>query len=120
MAVSIVALLDTVIELGIKHSEHVYDRGEDGNGSCLYFQNGKPGCIIGQALAKLGVDNETLQKYDDNPGGDGTGIDDILNRFEDDFLWDSDYLKNQEIVDTLNHIQTEQDRGSTWGQAISV
>lgn len=84
------------------------------SGPCKYSLDDRPACIIGLALANLGVSIDRLKDYDD-PGGFGSSIIEILEGFSNDFTVDrvSDMHK-------LSLIQNNQDRGVAWGNCSST
>lgn len=81
------------------HTQCFYSRGK-----CL---DESTGCLIGQALADLGVDMAALNKLEE----DATyGVHDLYREHSDDpltgdFTW-------------LKRVQTNQDRGETWGECV--
>lgn len=78
-------------------------------GMCRYVSpEGAVGCIVGVILNKAGVDLETLQKHE------GDGVWSVLNslRSEDIFGVDHDTCM------FLGDLQSAQDAGRTWGQAL--
>lgn len=120
MKINIEDLLETTIKIGMEFEETIYDRGDGGHGDCLYVQHGKPGCIVGQALFKLGVPLARMTEYDTY--GDDSGINQIIggDTFSDDFVSNRSYEKTAEIVAKLQMIQRHQDDGATWGEAVNT
>jgi hypothetical protein len=111
----------------------VYDRmirlaGEhpDRTVSCQYFsrayQNDElvwvPCCIVGNALAELGI---TCEQVNDYPGSIVGGN---LVRFTQEFAkylgieFDSDGLEDRKLFRLILSIQSKQDEGETWSNAV--
>jgi hypothetical protein len=102
-------LKSEVVRLGKSNPDYV-----DSRETCTYLRDEQyPGCIIGQALTNLGIDDGTLSKIEDTTprqaqfsahlglpeakkGTDGLGA-----------------------ARALDYIQGHQDRGFPWGQCIS-
>lgn len=77
-------------------------------GNCSYVSNHEPGCIVGVALNKLGVEVPTLITFD---GQVNSSIDVIAKRFPDDI--DAD---DPQAIKALKYIQKRQDQGFSWGK----
>jgi hypothetical protein len=100
------ALRDAVAEKG---DDYVYSRLDGYVGTCLYVHDDEPGCIMGNALHRMGV---SLDQLGDK---EGEGITSVL-----------EYLHNRGIIgdypsldlEKLSSIQAAQDCGSTWGKAV--
>lgn len=75
------------------------------NGACQYVYDGKPDCIAGQVLHRLGVPIEQLMLWEDL-ACDGTVVCEA-------FIGDPGALL------FLQAAQKVQDQGQTWGQALS-
>ena len=96
--------------------------------ACLYVRDGEPSCLVGQVLARAGVAVEDLARMDkgtpdsgteDEPVGDG----DSESAFE--VLWENgalpDYLEvTPDAADILVHVQSRQDQGIAWGDALAT
>lgn len=67
------------------------------------------GCIVGQALSRLGVDEETLLYHDGASGNN------VVARLSDD--WASP--ANSDAYRWIKMVQRQQDDGSAWGDAVS-
>ena len=108
-------ILKTVKELAKENPDTVYVSPND-EGLCFYTKgacsNGTEGCIIGQALVKLGVPKETLAELDEK-SQDITGLLRNLDMVDLATFDDNDYL------DELTKIQNRQDSGCSWGEAVS-
>lgn len=81
-------------------SDYVY-KGEDKAARCVYYEDGKPSCLVGQLLARLTPDYQ--------PGEVG-----VMTQRHD--LHDIGYSKNATYA--LQVAQTLQDRRHTWGAAL--
>jgi len=78
---------------------HVYDR----IGSCRYVRDGKPDCLIGRALARIGVSVERLA---DNEGTGAYEVMDSLGGF------------SHVVMKAAESAQDVQDGGAPWGYAL--
>lgn len=99
----------------------------EGNSACVYVRDGQPSCLVGRVLALAGVAVEDLARMDegtpdsgteDEPAGDG----DSESAFE--VLWENgalpDYLEvTPDAADILIHVQSRQDQGVRWGDALA-
>lgn len=97
-----------VYQLAREQPDFVYMDGRDFTG-CFYTKalGGKegPGCIVGQALAREGVD---MSEYDH---GSAAGISIILGAFDDG-------EDEEGLIKWLGDIQRTQDTGFSWRQAV--
>jgi hypothetical protein len=84
-----------------KGPDYVYEKTSTGLGSCAYFIDNQPSCIVGHVLAYKGV------KPEDLPGRSNTAQIGALAVGEDSR---TNYL--------LDMAQVYQDRGVPWGQAV--
>lgn len=129
-------LIDTDRALALLHEVvdpdpgFVYRPGTSaqGNSSCVYVRDGEPSCLVGHVLARAGVAVEDLARMDegtpdsgteDEPAGDG----DSESAFE--VLWENgalpDYLEvTHDAADILIHVQSRQDQGTPWGDALAT
>lgn len=83
---------------------------------CTYVRDGQPSCIVGHALASLGVPVEILAGLDAPPGGTGayralTGLakDRVIEYRAEDWEF---------ITGFLLEAQIHQDGGDSWGDAL--
>ena len=106
------AIEQEVRSIAEKNPDFVYRSplAED-NERCVYIHNGKPSCIVGQALVRLGVDKEFLHKLDTDYEG-GVGILEALQSY-DEFEFD-----DKEAADLVAWSQHFQDTGIPWGEAV--
>lgn len=77
-----------------------YALGADGRQDC-------DGCIIGQALQKMGFSKEDL-----------IPLDDIGNIINVDIFFQLSNEETEPIVKALREIQSRQDQGQTWKKAV--
>lgn len=95
-----------VRELAAARPGHAYKPPKDSPGECSYFTDatGKAGagCIYGQALTQLGLDDLT----------DGVDITGILSRHH--------IYPSTDGLDWVEMVQNEQDKGVTWAEAVRV
>ena len=93
-----------------KNPDFVYER-PDPNGWCRYVYDGKPSCIVGHALANLGVELEFLQHLD-------TAIDGGVGALEALQTYDEFEIDDNQAADLISLVQNLQDSGVPWGQAV--
>lgn len=75
---------------------------------CRYFDEfGTPSCIVGHALARLGVEPDPF--LDDGELNYETPVDELCDFVENDSHWSMEWLKC---------VQWWQDRGYLWSQAV--
>lgn len=80
---------------------------------CMYVHGDKPGCIAGHALHRLGVPLEAMARIESetvcrtNMELIGVRITDLEDGYEDE-------------ASPLYAAQAAQDRGETWGEALSA
>lgn len=103
-----------VIMLATERPNHVYDS----NGGCSYVgtetgQVGGEGCIVGQALMRLGVPEEALREWE-NGTTSSTTFSDLVTEMET-LTFDEDPL----AVKFIREVQRNQDFQRTWGQSVS-
>jgi hypothetical protein len=100
------ALRDAVAEKG---DGYVYSRLDGYAGMCLYVHDDGPGCIMGNALHRMGVSLEFLSS------AEGEGITSVL-----EYLYCRGIIGDYSTLDLerLSSIQAAQDCGSTWGKAV--
>ena len=80
---------------------------------CQYQYGGKPSCIVGHALHRLGVPIETLEALDDAQEGGGVPACGIPQEFPD--LLDAD---SEPARRALGEAQEAQDNRLPWGEAV--
>lgn len=82
--------------------------GYAGPSSCKYWDTEKnePSCLVGNALAILGVDRETLIREDET--GESFLVSELSRMF------------SEAIRRTYNRAQDCQDNGATWGDALDL
>lgn len=99
--------------------DFIYNASDDGElGSCVYFRDGQPSCILGQLLARHGVTPDELTtyvpvsgEYVGMAGANGT----VIRRLVD---WGVVEVDSQRTLDLLIKVQRNQDRGSAWLAAV--
>lgn len=113
MTITLTQAMDTLREVVAEHGkDHVYDRsaimfGPLAGETCLYVRNGKPDCIVGHVLHRLGVQLDTLHD------SEGMGPRDLS-------LGDSPSLELDDDAGlALTVAQNTQDNGETWGTALA-
>ena len=117
-------LVEAVRALAQEYPEAVYEKPGE-NSVCLYSAgkaDGGVGCIVGQALKRLGCSDEYVSKLDRL---DSCGIDHVAKRhFWPDLAgWIDEWEEATEDVPEINWlsvVQMEQDSGHSWGAALET
>lgn len=106
-------LVQKVREQAQAHPDKVYRKDPEVNSgsACVYAHSKEPGCIIGWALHDLGWSLDDLRTLDDF---DDAGIVDLV----DDGNIPGVTL-DQAGVDWLSRVQSLQDSGERWGEAVA-
>lgn len=81
-------------------------------GTCQYVRGGAPSCIIGTALAHLGVPLEVLEKIDNSDDPTVVGGSDFAR-----ILHQADVTFAPHVRPVMAVAQIIQDSGGTWGDA---
>lgn len=110
------ALVAEVRRLAAERPDFVYEKqttDEWASGVCLYVHQDEQqglvaGCLIGHALANLGVPLESLREFDRS--GDDTSADALLPKFG----------VSGTVTLWAMHAQLEQDEGQPWGRAVKL
>lgn len=108
-APEVLDLLDEIVqEFG---QNHVYTK-EEGEVSCLNWHNteGKPGCIIGWLMRKLGASDDLLSR---NTTGGAARLTVAISR-------EMDLEFTAVAVYTMGTVQSYQDNGVTWGESVRL
>lgn len=102
--------------------EDIRELGKDRPGNeadCLYFQDYRPCCIVGHAFARQGVESDDI-----SPGWNGTRLDTMLYRDEEDvelgelnIVFENDL--DEDTLLKLAEVQGAQDAGECWGSAVT-
>lgn len=119
-------LVKEVIKLAKKYPNNIYPNQftcEYSSGKC---SNGTHGCLIGQALKKLGFDTKRIDKMvetSDDAAGEGdinSLLDGLLRPYVRTYPSTSVSLnlKKQKYIRFLTTIQAKQDDHLTWGDAL--
>lgn len=77
--------------------------------SCKYVKGGEPSCLVGQVLARIGVDVEDLIELDEL-------VDQRIGRIIDSGVLGAEVPKS--VKYGLMTAQEKQDQGYTWGEAL--
>jgi len=80
---------------------------------CVYVYNGQPDCLVGKFLASQGVSIRDLERGD--TAAFGSAAEDVLHDLARRGILGTD----GETFQFLANLQYEQDRGTTWGEALS-
>lgn len=106
---------DVIEEIRVLAAESgglLYESGPEGG--CWYVRDGKPSCIVGQALARLGVPLEFFEKYEGtNAEYGGWPLRSLLEEVTGGRMTAEEY-------EWISVVQSRQDTGSTWGEAVAM
>lgn len=94
----------------------VYKKGPD-EALCLYAREGDHGCIVGEALAVLGVPREDLLALTRNGG---TGSRAKISLGARHALPELGVVVSRETTSLLIDAQSNQDKGTPWGRAVEL
>lgn len=98
---------NTVKKLGERHPDRTRN--------CKYVKSdGKGCCIVGVALIKSGLDPNVF--LDDTELNESVGVRTLFSDFAEELDLVSDL--SDEEMSQLCDVQSDQDNGSTWGEAI--
>ena len=115
MAFTVADVIEQVRALAAERPEFVYRSTSTDDGdhpSCSYVTGADgQGCIIGQALMRLGVEEERLADLEDSIPG-GMGADTLLFR-----LLGRGYAEGEMWISA---VQASQDTGIPWGKAVKI
>lgn len=113
--IQIQEIVGEVVKLAKERPEFVY-KSADLDGSCSYVggrmrtpEEGK-GCIIGQALQRLGMPVEELLKHE--------GDDVVSLIIANPYIVGGDGFADRDARSFLDYVQSLQDRKETWGDAV--
>lgn len=100
-----------------EHPERIYHDyyaevfPEADHAECAYFlENGAPGCIVGHALHRLGINAQDVEEMNT-----GIGVTDLLDSIS---YVDPMDRRQMSMVNWLTIAQSAQDRGEPWSSAI--
>lgn len=99
----------TLRELVQGNEDFVYEPHD--NGLCTYVHNGQPDCLVGQALHKLGVPLDALERIQDGDTFDPAGIGEVS---------DDTFELTPLATSLLAEAQRYQDTGYPWHDALQV
>jgi hypothetical protein len=101
------AVVDEVGEDFIYRARTSNDRTMLSGNSCLYVYEGKPDCIVGKILHRMGVPLDVLSSHEGSPATQ-------LCRYLDEDDFDTSPLSD-DVVRILSVAQDSQDHGITYG-----
>lgn len=90
--------------------------------SCAYVQDGKGGCIVGQAALDLGLITVAIE---DTPADNtDTGAESLMSRLRDASVITYNHLGPRDSLDRVKlrwiaFVQTNQDKGNPWGGCVT-
>lgn len=115
MEIKLIDLATEIIKLADERPSFNYTHQEHTGAGCSYVgavpqKVGGEGCIVGQALMRLGVSEESLRKWEDRELRDNS----FSALYEGDLL---SFDTNDPLVDAINGVQDYQDTGAIWASA---
>lgn len=96
----------TLRELAQGNEDFVYTKHDR---ACLYVHDGQPDCLVGQALHKLGVPLDALERIQDGDAFETTAI---------DVVTDDAFELTDGAVRVFKAAQAEQDNRQRWADAL--
>ena len=98
-----------VKKVAAEHPDYVYERPADG---CAYEVDGKPSCLVGHAMFRLGMPLDLIRRCD-SEGPIGHVLDEVCGEFDESG-------DDRGVYRTLlGWTQGAQDSGKPWGEAVS-
>lgn len=79
-------------------------------GGCVYVFDGKPSCLVGRALWRLGYIDAKFEKKSHNINFDAA----------DDVLAGLDLILDEDEVEWIVRAQERQDNGESWGHSVGI
>ena len=98
-----------VKKVATERPDYVYEKPADG---CAYEVDGKPSCLVGHAMFRLGMPLDLIRRCD-RAGAIGHVLDEISGEFDES----GDDKRVYRAL--LMWTQGEQDLGKPWGRAVS-
>lgn len=116
--VNLFELKDEILKLAAEKPDFVYTKQGVPSNGCSYVgasmhTEGGEGCIIGQALMRLGVSETGLREWES-----GYSTANSIGRL----LYDAEFITVTEmdnhLIDAIQDTQAGQDTGCSWGEAV--
>lgn len=98
-----------VKKVAAEHPDYVYEKPADG---CAYEVDGKPSCLVGHAMFRLGMSLDLIRRCD-SAGAIGHVLDEFYGEFDES--GDDEGVCRA----LLGWTQAVQDSGKPWGEAVS-
>jgi hypothetical protein len=114
MDINLERVVETATEVvGERGENYIYEKPINAFGTpvCVYVYESQPSCLVGHILHRLGVPLETL--------GEGDRLSFSASDVCMDLLAGTSFY-DTEISAFLDSLQSEQDTGHTWGEALQV
>lgn len=108
-----------VAEQIVNEFGHDYVYIEPDDGICRYVYKGKPSCLVGHILVRLGAPINAIRVSEEARlnAGEGLGVDVLLESLTP--TWSTlGFTLTAQAVEVLAAVQNTQDTGRTWGQAL--
>ncbi|AOZ63786.1 hypothetical protein SEA_WEASELS2_208 [Rhodococcus phage Weasels2] len=113
-------LIAEVKKIAAANPDHIYTDKRDsmgfGQATCFYERNGKPSCIMGQALHTLGVPIEELMAFDTTHQGSIVSLLTKYGKYDSHDEYGEDLVSKKLVW--LNDVQYLQDTLKPWGVAV--
>jgi hypothetical protein len=126
MTITMNDIIKQVRIVAAERPEHVYEKPDGENGSCHYFYDGAPSCIIGHAFHSLGVNVNQLARVNPGPFKNDVMPVDVavvsLGLVKGDVnpeVMDAYPAEQETEVEWLKEVQHNQDEGESWGDAVA-
>lgn len=103
MKITTAELWDEVVKVAAENPDYIYEHDV-----CRYEMRGKPACIVGQAMYRLGASVDDLAQFD-NHGAIGGVVRDCVDVFSS---------FDNVSLDALSRAQGYQDQREPWGVAV--
>lgn len=106
--------------IALKGEDYVYPVPDNDFGpGCLYVKNGQPDCIVGHALAELGVPVEKMEYRNDDSCREADVISaDSIGQNEAKLISAYGLAFTGGAMEVLSVAQVLQDRGESWGFSL--
>lgn len=111
------AAVTEAIEAAVEErgSDYVYPPAKS-HDNCQYVIDGKPSCLVGVVLHRLGASIDQLRQEDVAVFGNGTMAEDLVHKLHT--LGILEFEDPYTVGAALESAQLRQDRADTWGRAL--
>lgn len=118
--IDLTELQQQVVKVATERPDFVYiDQENASRTNCSYVGAkkgvvGGEGCIVGQALMRMGIPEQELRDWENSQQGTGTPVSALL-RDPEVFEYTGNILQ----IEQLRDVQRNQDMGNPWGLAVA-